>query len=188
MTSRLPAVPRLARAVAAAALLAAAGVHAQALPTPQPTPTEAQQVEKLLRDGQPAQALARADAQLAKTPRNVQLRFLRAVALGDLARAADATTALEAMTQEFPELPEPYNNLAVLQAAAGQYERARTLLLRAIEVAPNYVTARENLGDLHLAIAADTYARALALDPNNTALKAKLAAARDVAGKLKSAR
>ena len=188
MTARLPAVTRLARVAAAAMLLAAAGAQAQTLPTPQPAPTEAQQVEKLLRDGQPAQALARADAQLAKSPRNVQLRFLRAVALADLGRAPDAAAALEAMTQEFPELPEPYNNLAVLQAATGQYERARTLLLRAIEVAPNYVTARENLGDLHLAIAADTYARALALDPENAALKAKLAAARDAAGRLKAAR
>lgn len=188
MISSFVAVPCLARAAVAALLLAAAGAQAQSLPTAQPAPTEAQQVEKLLRDGQPALALARADAQLVRNPRNVQLRFLRAVALGDLGRTADAAAALEAMTQEFPELPEPYNNLAVLQAAAGQYERARVLLLRAIEVAPNYVTARENLGDLHLAIAADTYARALALDPENAALKAKLAAARDAAGKLKAAR
>jgi Flp pilus assembly protein TadD len=182
---------RAARLSAAAGMLALGVVPplpAQTLPTAQPAPTEAQQVEKLLRDRQPELAIARADALLAKNPRNVQVRFLRAVALGDLGKSSEAGAAFETMTQEFPELPEPYNNLAVLQAAAGRYEQARTLLLRAIEVAPGYVTARENLGDLHVAIAADAYARALALDPDNAALKAKLAAAREAGSRLRAAR
>ncbi len=150
--------------------------------------TEAQEIEKLVRERQYDAALKRADAALLKTPRNTQIRFLRAVVLSETKRTDDAIAALEAMTQEFPELPEPYNNLAVLHAAAGRYDTARALLLRAIEVAPNYLTAQENLGDLHIAIAADVYARALRLDPNNAALQAKLQAARDANSRLRATR
>ncbi|MCU0951810.1 MAG: tetratricopeptide repeat protein [Burkholderiaceae bacterium] len=153
-----------------------------------PAATEAQEIEKLVRAREFDAALKRADALLARSPRNAQVRFLRAVALSETGRSSDAIGALEAMTQEFPELPEPYNNLAVLHAAAGRYDLARTLLLRAIEVAPNYVTAQENLGDLHVAIAADVYARALTLDPTNAALKTKLQTARDTHARLKAAR
>ena len=34
----------------------------------------------------------------------------------------------EQLTEDFPELPEPYNNLAVLYAADGQLDRARAAL------------------------------------------------------------
>ena len=44
----------------------------------------------------PALAVERADALLAKNPRNVQLRFLRAVALGDLGLASGAEPAIVA--------------------------------------------------------------------------------------------
>jgi tetratricopeptide (TPR) repeat protein len=37
------------------------------------------------------------------------------------------------LTDDYPELPEPYNNLAVLYAAAGQYDKARAALEMAIE-------------------------------------------------------
>lgn len=171
-----------------AVLGCAAAARAQALPqTPAPV-TETQEIETLVRERKYEDALKRLDALLAKAPRNAQARFLRGLVLADTGRSAEATAAFEAMTQEFPELPEPYNNLAVIHAAAGRYDTARALLLRAIDVAPNYVTAQENLGDLYLAIAADVYARALKLDPNNAALKSKLQLARDASAKLRAAR
>lgn len=177
-----------AAALCALLLTAVANAGAQPLPTPAPAPTEAQQVEALVRERKFDDAIKRADEVLAKNPRNLQVRFLRAVVLSDIGKTAEATAAFEAMTQEFPELPEPYNNLAVMHAAAGRYESARALLQRAIDVAPNYLTARENLGDLHVAIAADAYAQALKLDPANATLKSKLQVARDVSAKLRAAR
>jgi Flp pilus assembly protein TadD len=191
-------VPSLAHAIQiAAAALALAGSLALAgaasaqsatLPPVVPATTETQDIEKLVRERQYDDALKRLDALLAKAPRNAQARFLRGVVLADTGKTAEAVAAFEAMTQEFPELPEPYNNLAVIHAAAGRYDPARALLLRAIDVAPNYVTAQENLGDLHLAMAADVYAKALKLDPNNAALKAKLQLARDTSAKLRAGR
>lgn len=195
----LHSLPRLAVVVLLAACAASAvaqgSAPAAAVPSTvtgpaqePPAATEAQEIEKLVRARSFDAALKRADALLARNPRNAQVRFLRAVALTETGKRDEAVAAFEAMNAEFPELPEPYNNLAVLHAGAGRYDLARSLLLRAIEVAPNYITAQENLGDLHLAMAADVYARALALDPNNAALKAKLQAARDASARLRTAR
>ena len=92
----------------------------------------------------------------------------------------------ESLVADFPELPEPLNNLAVLYAADGRYELARTTLQRAIAAQPNYVTAYENLGDLYVAMAADNYQRASQLDAQNRTAPAKLALARDFVTRLRA--
>lgn len=153
-----------------------------------PPGSEAAEISRLQREGDHAAAIARAETTLAKNPRDAQVRFLRAVSLAEARREADAIAAFEAMTQEFPELPEPYNNLAVLRAAQSRFDEARALLLRAIDVQPNYTTAIENLGDLYLALAAASYERALALDARSAPLKTKLQLAREVAAKVQAAR
>jgi tetratricopeptide (TPR) repeat protein len=42
------------------------------------------------------------------------------------------------LTEDYPELPEPYNNLAVLYAQQKQYDKARTALEMAIRIHPGY--------------------------------------------------
>jgi Flp pilus assembly protein TadD len=150
--------------------------------------SEAAEIADLMRAGKSEQALKRADAFLSARPRDVQVRFLRAVTLIDLGRRQEAVDALVLLTQDFPELPEPYNNLAVLAAAQGGLERAEHLLQQALAAQPNYVTAEENLGDLYVAMAAEAFDRAAKLDPANGALKSKLALARDLTSKLKATR
>jgi colicin import membrane protein len=181
----------------AAALTAAPLASAQTLPSAVPedrpktvpaAPTAADEVARLLRERKPAEALTRADARLKENPRDAQVRFMRAVALTDLKRTDEAIAAFEAMNQEFPELPEPYNNLAVLLAAQGRYEQARGLLLRSLDAQPGYTTALENLGDLYIAMAADAYQRANSRNPNDRVLQAKLALARETGDKLRAIR
>ncbi len=155
---------------------------------PDAPPTDAEQIDRLIKDGRLDAALARADEVLAKSPRNAQVRFQRALILTDMKRSADAIAALEGLSQDYPELPEPYNNLAVLHAAAGRYELARSLLQRSLDVQPNYVTAYENLGDLYVSMASDAYARGLKLAPNSAPLKNKLALSRDLGTRLQGAR
>jgi Flp pilus assembly protein TadD len=150
--------------------------------------SEAAAIADLMQAGKSEQALKRADAFLADKPRDLQVRFLRAVTLVDLGRREEAADALVQLTQEYPELPEPYNNLAVLAAAQGHLERAEQLLQQSIAAQPNYITAQENLGDLHVAMAAAAYERASQLDPASSALKSKLALARDLTTKLKATR
>ncbi len=150
--------------------------------------TPAARIALALRKGDKTGALKIADEFLATRPRDAQMRFLRAVVLGDLNRTDEAVAALESLTEDFPELPEPYNNLAVIRANQGKLAPAERYLQLAIAAQPNYVTARENLGDLYISMAAAAYAGAARLDPENLALKKKLTMTRELGGKLRSAR
>ncbi|MCR4304766.1 MAG: hypothetical protein NUV63_11180, partial [Gallionella sp.] len=85
-----------------------------------------------------------------------------------------------ALTGDYPELPEPYNNLAVLYAGQGQYDNAKLALEMAIRTHPSYATAHENLGDIYAKMASQAYDRALQLDRSNTATQTKLAMIQDL--------
>jgi Flp pilus assembly protein TadD len=180
-----PAVAALVGGAAPAIVRAQVEPRPTAVPRP---PTAAEEITRLMRGGDLAGALARADAFLVKTPRDLQVRFLRAVILSDQNKTAEAVAAFEALTQDFPELPEPYNNLAVLHAGQGELDRARSLLQQAIIAQPNYVTAYENLGDVYVSLAAESYQRALKLDPNNRTAQTKLTLAREIGAKLRAVR
>jgi tetratricopeptide (TPR) repeat protein len=135
---------------------------------------EAADVSKLLRGGQLAEAMSKADAFLVQHPRDAQMRFLKGVILTEQNKPSDAITVFTRLTEDYPELPEPYNNLAVLYASAGQYDKARAALENAIRTNPSYATAYENLGDIHAKLASQAYDKALQLDSGNNAAKSKL--------------
>ena len=139
-------------------------------------------VSQLLRAGQHAQALTKADAFLSKNPRDAQMRFLKGVILTEQNKSAEAITIFSKLTEDYPTLPEPYNNLAVLYASSGQYDKARTALDMAIRTNPTYATAYENLGDVHAKLASQAYDKALQLDNSNTAAKSKLTMVRTLVG------
>jgi tetratricopeptide (TPR) repeat protein len=142
---------------------------------------EAADVSKLLRIGQLAEAMSKADAFLAQHPRDAQMRFLKGVILTEQNKQAEAIAVFAKLTEDFPDLPEPYNNLAVLYAASGQYDKARTALENAIRTNPSYATAYENLGDVHAKLASQAYDKALQLDSKNSAAKSKLTLLRSLA-------
>jgi Flp pilus assembly protein TadD len=137
-------------------------------------------VTQLMRSGKPAEALARADRHIAAKPRDPQMRFLKGVILSETGRTADAIETFNELTQEYPELPEPYNNLAVLYAGRGEYDKARAALELAIRTHPGYATAHENLGDVYAQLASQAYARAQQLDARNTSVRPKLALIRQL--------
>lgn len=143
---------------------------------------DASDVSKLMRAGQFPEALARVDSALAKNPRDAQMRFMKGVILTEQNKTADAITVFSKLTEDFPSLPEPYNNLAVLHAAAGQYEKARLALDAAIRTNPSYATAYENLGDVHAKLASQAYDKALQLDTANATAKSKLTLVRSLVG------
>ena len=126
-------------------------------------------VNQLLRQGKSAQALAQAERYLADRPRDPQMRFLKGMAQSEGGQSAEALATFLQLTQDYPELPEPYNNLAVLYAGQGQYDKAREALENAIRTNPAYATAHENLGDVHLRLAAQAYEQALQLNTGNAA-------------------
>lgn len=143
---------------------------------------ETQEVSRLLKAGQFDQAISRADAFLASKPKDAQMRFLKGLILTEQKKTADAIQVFTRLTEDYPELPEPYNNLAVLYAVQGQYEKARTALEMAIRTHPSYATAHENLGDVYAKLASQAYDKALQLDSNNPTAQTKLSLARDLIG------
>jgi Flp pilus assembly protein TadD/ketosteroid isomerase-like protein len=137
-------------------------------------------VNNLIRSGKHTEALAKAEQFLATKPRDPQMRFLRGVAQTESGKLADAVTTFVKLTEDFPELPEPYNNLAVLYANQNQFDRARAALEMAIRTNPSYATAHENLGDVYAKLASQAYSKALQLDGSNPAVQPKLALIRDL--------
>jgi Flp pilus assembly protein TadD len=108
-------------------------------------------------------SLTELDARIASNPRDAQARFKRGTVLAHLNRDEEAITAFTELTQLYPELPEPYNNLAALYAKHGRYVEARAALETATKVNPGYGLAYENLGDLYLRMANEAYRRAQGL-------------------------
>lgn len=132
-------------------------------------------VNRLISAKQFPEALVKADSYLAGKPRDPQMRFLKGVIQGETAKTGDAIDTFTQITLDYPELPEPYNNLAVLYAGQSQFDKARATLEMAIRLNPSYATAHENLGDIYARLASQSYSRALQLDAGNASLRPKLA-------------
>lgn len=137
-------------------------------------------VAQLVRNGKLPEAMAKVDQFLSAKPRDPQMRFLKGVIQRDSGKTSDAIATFTRLTEDYPELPEPYNNLAVLYAGQSQYDKARTALEMAIRTNPSYTTAHENLGDVYAKLASQAYGKALQLDANNTAVTPKLALIREL--------
>src|SRR3569832_2269358 len=137
-------------------------------------------VNRLAQAKQYGEALAKADQYLAAKPRDPQMRFLRGVVLAETGKRTQAIDAYTQLTQEYPELPEPYNNLAVLYAQQNEYDKAREALQGAVRANPDYATAHENLGDVYAKLAGQSYAKAQQIDPANTTAPAKQALVRQL--------
>ncbi|KMQ80252.1 TPR repeat [Candidatus Burkholderia pumila] len=144
------------------------------------------QVSTATRDGTPqvdasianknwAEALRQLDARSASNPNDVQAKFKRATVLARLNRDDDAIIAFTELTQRYPELPEPYNNLAALYARKGRYEDARNALETTIKANPGYALAYDNLGDLYLRLASESYKRAQTLGSTNPVSRQRIA-------------
>ena len=168
MTSRFSAGLRV---LAASALVAcAATAYAD----------EYADVSQLLRTGKLAEAQAKAELYLAVKPRDPQMRFLKSAVQSAAGQAGEAIATLTALTQEFPELPEPYNNLAVLYASQNDLDKARTSLEMAVRINPAYATAYENLGDVYAKLASQSYSKSLQLNASNPQASQKVSLLKSV--------
>jgi tetratricopeptide (TPR) repeat protein len=152
------------RVLACTLLLSAASARAD----------EVSDVNQLFHTGKTAEALARADQVIAAAPNNAQMRFLKGVMLTDLQRLPEAVDVFTRLTQDYPELPEPFNNLAAVHASQGRYQDARIALETAVRNNPGYATAHENLGDVYAKLASEAYERSVALDNHNASAASKL--------------
>jgi tetratricopeptide (TPR) repeat protein len=167
-----PLFARLKLATAASVLVLAIALPAHA--------DQLQDISKLLKQGQHSQALEQLDRYLASKPKDAQGRFLKGIALTEMNRPTDAIAVFQKLTEDYPELPEPYNNLAVIYAQQKQFDKAKTALEMAIRTHPSYATAHENLGDIYARLASQAYDKALQLDSSNSSAQNKLALIREL--------
>ncbi len=139
-----------------------------------------QDASKLLKQGQNKQALEQVDSYLAGRPKDASGRFLRGVILTEMNRTSEAIGIFIKLTEDYPDLPEPYNNLAVIYAQQKQYDKAKSALEAAIRTHPSYATAHENLGDIYARMASQAYDKALQLDSSNKTAQTKLSMIHDL--------
>lgn len=143
---------------------------------------ELKEISQLADQGQTAVALDRVNTFIAANPKNAQGLFMKGVLLAEQGRRDEAIKVFTEVTEKFPNLPEPYNNLAVLYADQGQFDKARKALETAIKTHPSYATAHENLGDIYARMASEAYDKALQLDTANTRAQGKLSLIKDLFG------
>ena len=143
---------------------------------------ELKDISQMAENGQQAAALERINTYLAANPKDAQAMFMKGIILAESGKREEAIKAFTDLTEKYPNLPEPYNNLAVLHADAGQYDKARKALETAIKTHPSYATAHENLGDIYARMASEAYDKALQLDGGNTRAQSKLSLIKDLFG------
>lgn len=131
-------------------------------------------VEKFVKARKYQDAIDLIDAKLKKTPKNVQLRYVKARLQIELRDFDGAKKTLIEITQQFPELPEPYNNLAAIAANQNKWIEARDYLELALKLRPSYSIAAANLGEVYVRLGAKAYEDAAA----NTQLNQRLYANR----------
>ena len=147
---------------------------------------ELQDITLLYKKGEPVKALERLETYLSAKPKDAQgtkiaqARFLKGLILAEQGKTPEAVKVYVSLTEDYPELPEPYNNLAVLYAMQNQMDKARLALEMAISTHPTYATAHENLGDVYAKMASLAYDKALQLDKGNAATQTKLALVKDL--------
>ena len=122
--------------------------------------------------------------QLQKQPADPQIRLMQSQMQAAQGQTAQAMATLQALTQEFPELPEPYNNLAVLLASQQRYEEALAALRLAVRARPDYGLALENLGDVHAALARQYYLQSQKLPAQDPYVGARLTRKIQLTGQL----
>lgn len=131
-------------------------------------------IQLLVNEGNYKGALSSAEQLLSKNPSDIKLQFMKGLILTRMDKYSEAEKVFITLTKNNPELPEPYNNLAVVYAAQGKYTEAAEALKSAINTHPSYATAHENLGDIYAKLASRAYNQALELDTSNSAAREKL--------------
>jgi Flp pilus assembly protein TadD/ketosteroid isomerase-like protein len=143
---------------------------------------ELKDISEMAESGQQAAALERINTYLAANPKDAKAMFMKGIIQAESGKRDDAIKTFTELTEKYPNLPEPYNNLAVLYADAGQFDKAKKALETAIKTHPSYATAHENLGDIYARMASEAYDKALQLDNGNTRAQSKLSMIKDLFG------
>ena len=120
-----------------------------------------ERARELAEQGDPEGALQLVERVLERDADDAAGLFLQGVLLVETRKAADAKSVFSRLIELRPDLPEPYNNLAVIQAAEGDYQDAVATLRKSLQTHASYRTAYDNLTKIYSQLASDAYGQAL---------------------------
>jgi hypothetical protein len=115
------------------------------LSTPPAGSSELDEIRALADSGRADKALPRLEQLLTGRPDHLEAQLLRGVLLVELERTIEAERVFLVLRNQYPDRPEPVNNLAVLQAASGRRASAIAALEEVVARYPTYQTAVGNL-------------------------------------------
>ena len=133
-----------------------------------------EEIKILLKNGKYVRAEKLVSNSIEMQPNNPELLFYKGIIETNIGKNDEAINTFRYLTEKFPELPEPFNNLAVLYAEKGQFKLAKEILEQAIKTNPSYLTAHINLGDIFTKMASEAYNKALEIDESNNIAITKL--------------
>ena len=133
-----------------------------------------EEIKLLLKNGKYSRAEKLINKSIETTPNNPEFLFYKGIIETNIGKSNEAIDTFRNLTENFPELPEPFNNLAVLYAEKGEFKLAKKILEQAIKTNPSYLTAHINLGDIYTKMATEAYNKALEIDKSNNIAITKL--------------
>jgi len=133
-----------------------------------------EEIKILLKNGKYVRAEKLISNSIEINPNNPELLFYKGIIETNIGKNDKAINTFRNLTEKFPELPEPFNNLAVLYAEKGEFKLAKEILEQAIKTNPSYLTAHINLGDIFTKMASEAYNKALEIDESNNIAITKL--------------
>lgn len=92
---------------------------------------------------------------------DVHAQFANARHLWQTGKLKQAAALYESLIERSPNLPDPYNNLAVIYAAQGDYKKAQQILEKGLNTHAGYAAIYENLTAIYVEMARDSYGKAL---------------------------
>ena len=141
-----------------------------------------QAAESLATNGNPELALRQLDARLASAPEDRKAAYLKGLILMQLRKSAEAERWFRMMQSNFPDMPQPYNALAVIYDGRGDLPAARQILQELLERHPDQHGARVNLGNIYLKLARQEFEKALKEKPDDAMIRKKLKAIQEGGG------
>ncbi|HEY9572994.1 MAG TPA: tetratricopeptide repeat protein [Pusillimonas sp.] len=136
-------------------------------------------ISELLNQGQNQEALEVIQKRTAQLEQQnslgteVQLMFLHGRALAALGHHDQAIDLYRKMTTLYPELPEPWNNLAAEYIKQGKLDMAHDALSMSLAANPHYGTAKANMGRVQLMLAQESFREAAKLGVGKAQSKAE---------------
>ena len=122
-------------------------------------PTE--KIYALIEQDKLSDAMQQTKSLLEESPGDPSLLFAQAIIAEKNGSTEEAIRIYQGLTLSNPELLEPFNNLAIHYARAGDYKSAISTLELAMQVHPSVATAYRNLTAIYEQLASAAYRKAL---------------------------